>query len=209
MLKSKTTLIPLTALVVLIQTIFPAVHYVGHDGTATWEQSTDISTPCSLPTANTNVSAGDTVFLKAGTYTGDYINPKQTGESGNPVVYSNYADDSVTITDAAYSILIDGVSYIVVQGLHFYYMGHFIYIRNNAHRNTIAYCTFDQARDTNTWGGSKVFYTSQYNWVHHCTFSRWGYANDSGHAGALFDVGREAETTDSSYYLNFAQNLTM
>ncbi len=30
------------------------------------------NTPCSLPTANTNVSAGDTVFLKAG----DYINPK-------------------------------------------------------------------------------------------------------------------------------------
>ena len=194
------TLPLLIVLLFLIKTVYTAVHYVSSGGTADWAQSTSINTPCSLPTANTNAAAGDTVYLLAGTYTGDYVRPGQSGTADNPLVYSNYSNDSVTITDADYGILIDGKSYIVVNGLNFYYMGHFLYIRNNAHRNTIAYCIFDQCRDTNTWGGSKVFYTSQYNWVHHCSFSRWGYANDSGHAGALFDVGREAETTDSSYY---------
>jgi hypothetical protein len=200
MQKQKITILLFTVLTFLITPTFSAVHYVSSDGTATWEQSVNINTPCSLPTANANVGAGDTVCLKEGTYNGDYIKPNQTGESDKPIVYSNYNTDSVVITDADYGILIDGKSYIVVQGINFYYMGHFLYIRNNANHNTIAYCIFDQCRDTNTWGGSKVFYTSQYNHVHHCTFSRWGYANDSGHAGALFDVGREAETTDSSYY---------
>lgn len=200
MLKGKTTLLSLIVVLFLIKPVFTAIHYVSSGGTATWAQSTIINTPCSLPTANANVSPGDTVYLREGTYVGDYINPGQSGTSDNPIVYSNYNNDSVTIQDADYGILIDEKSYIIVNGLNFYYMGHFLYIQNNANHNTIAYCIFDQCRDTNTWGGSKVFYTSQYNWVHHCSFSRWGYANDSGHAGALFDVGREAELTDSSYY---------
>jgi len=179
-----------------------AVHYVSPTGTATYQESTNINTPCALSTANSNASASDTVYLRGGTYdNGDYIHPQNSGISENArITYSNYNSETVTITDANYGILIDSKSYITVYGLDFYYMGHFLYITNNANHNIIGFCTFDQARDTTTWGGSKVYYSSQYNWVHHCSFSRWGYANDASHAGALFDVGNEFVLTDSSYY---------
>lgn len=192
--------IPFLMLLGVAQAPRAAVHYVSSDGTATWEQAIDITAPCALTTANSNVDADDTVCLFKGTYTGSCIKPGRSGTRDNPIVYRNYENDSVQFTDTDFGILIDGKSHVIVSGLHFHYMGHFLYIRNNAHYNTIGNCTFDQARDSTTWGGSKIFYTSQYNRIHHCSFSRWGYANDSSHAGALFDVGREAETTDSSYY---------
>ncbi len=179
-----------------------AVHYVSPTGTATWSASTNINTPCALYIANSNAQAGDTVYLRGGTYdNGTYIYPQNSGTAENSrITYSNYNNENVTITDANYGIRIDNKSYITVNGLDFYYMGHFLYITNNANHNIIGFCTFDQARDSTTWGGSKVYYSSQYNWVHHCSFSRWGYANDASHSGALFDVGNEFELNDSSYY---------
>lgn len=207
MTEKKTILFLPTAVLLLINTLSAAVHYVSPGGTVNWAQSGILTTPCSLPTANANAGAGDTVYLLAGIYTGVYIKPSQSGSAGNPIMYSRYSDDSVTITDADYGIIIDGKSRIIINGLRFYFMGNFVCIKNNSNYNTIGYCIFDKARDTTTWSGANIYYTSQYNRVHHCSFSRWGYANDSGHAGALFDVGREAELTDSSYY-NLIDNNT-
>jgi len=190
-------------------TLHAAVHYVSPNGDASWSESTNITTPCALSTANSNAEAGDTVFLLEGTYdSGTYIYPQNSGISENErITYSNYNSNSVTITDADYGIRIDNKSYITVNGLNFYYMGHFLYITNRSNNNIIGHCTFDQARSSTTWGGSKVYYSSQYNRVHHCSFSRWGYTHDSLHFGALFDVGIEADPNDSSFYNLIEDNI--
>jgi hypothetical protein len=45
-----------------------ATHYVSPTGSATWANSTNISTPTSIATAFANASAGDLVYLRGGTY---------------------------------------------------------------------------------------------------------------------------------------------
>jgi hypothetical protein len=190
-----------------------STYWVSPNGQASWQNARS-ETPlggaaaCSLATANANASAGDTVYLRGGSYSnGGYVRPQNSGASESArVVYSSYNDETAAISDADYGIMLDGKSYVTVNGLHFINMGHFLYIQNNAHHNDIGHCTFDQARNVETWGGSKVYYSSQYNRVHHCTFSRWGWYNGSLHRGALFDVGREAALDDDSFYNLIEEN---
>ena len=107
-----------------------------------------------------DAEAGDTVYLLAGTFTNEFIRPYHSGTSDNPIVFCNYEDDTVTIQDANYGIRLDNVSYIIVEGINFYYMGHFLYIQNQANHNIVGYCVFDQCRDTMTWGGARIYYSS-------------------------------------------------
>ena len=120
-----------------ISDISAGVYYVSVNGTASWSESTNIETSCSLSTANSNISAGDTVYIRGGTYNrGEYIRPANSGTSDSArITYSNYNNETVTITDASYGILLDGKSYITVTGLNFYYMGKFLYIQNRANYN--------------------------------------------------------------------------
>ena len=49
--------------------------------------ATDVNTPCSMQVANTNASAGDTVYIKAGTYN-NYIAPVNSGTSAANAITS-------------------------------------------------------------------------------------------------------------------------
>jgi hypothetical protein len=186
------------------------VHWVSPDGQASWQNALG-STPlngtaaCSLATANANAQPGDMVYLRGGTYgNGTYIRPVNSGTSENvKIVFSNYNNEKVVISKTAYAIFLDGKSHITVNGLNFYNLGNFFYIRNNSNHNEISHCTFDKAQDVNIWTGAIIYGSSQYNHVQHCTFSRWGYANgpaDTDHAGSLFDIGRYSVADDQSYY---------
>lgn len=79
-----------------------ASHYVSPTGTATWANSTALATPCSLTTACSNAAAGDTVYLRGGTYTGTTYDITGNGTSGSRIVFDNYADE-VVIIDGAYT----------------------------------------------------------------------------------------------------------
>ena len=79
---------------------YAAYHWVSSSGSAAWGVcfgDTDPGVYCSLATANANAAAGDTVYLKAGTYSDDgYINPAKSGSSGSPITYQAYGG-TVTI----------------------------------------------------------------------------------------------------------------
>jgi hypothetical protein len=84
----------------------------------------------------------------------------------------------------------------------------FLYIRNRASYNTIAWCTFDSARldngQTATWAGSRIAGNSQHNWVKNCRFSNYGYyTNDD--IGCVLDIGTESNPDDSTRY-NLIEN---
>lgn len=128
--------------------------------------------------ANQTLIAGDTVFIRAGTYT-SFIAPDTSGTSIAPITYKNYGTEKVTISDTWYGVLLNAKSYIVVQGINFYNLYYFMYIRNGSNYNIIAFCSFDQARfldgKTYTWSGSRIYENSMYNRIHHCQFSNYGY----------------------------------
>jgi len=97
-----------------------ATHYISSNGSASWAESKNISTPCSLETANANVNAGDTLNMRSGMYT-TAINPTSSGSSGNPITFQRYPGD------AEYSVIIKsypGVnlnsnSWIIIDGIYF------------------------------------------------------------------------------------------
>jgi hypothetical protein len=160
-----------------------------------------------LAKANQTLVAGDTVFIKAGTYT-TFISPKNSGTPSQPIGYMNYNTDRVTISDTVYGIYLSGKSYIVVQGIAMRHLDRFVYLRNRSNHNTIAACTFDSARLSNgqtaTWAGSVISGSSQHNWIHNCRFSNYGYFTDDD-ISCVLDIGSEEDKTDSTCY-NLIEN---
>ncbi|MCJ7616092.1 MAG: DUF1565 domain-containing protein, partial [Desulfobacterales bacterium] len=149
--------------------------------------------------ANQTLVAGDTVYIKAGTYS-TYIVPVNSGISSNPIIYRNYGADNVTIQNASYAIFLDGDDYITVQGINAVNCQQFLYLRNGANHNIIAYCSFNQQSNPD-WDVSVINGSSQYNWIHHCQFSKGGECSSAGSdRGSVLDIGIESSSTDESRY---------
>jgi parallel beta-helix repeat protein len=69
---------------------------------------------CSIIKAAQVASAGTTVFVTGGTYTGSAINPGTSGIAGSPITFA--ASPGVTISGGANAFAISGRSYIVIDG---------------------------------------------------------------------------------------------
>lgn len=162
--------------------------------------------------ANSTLVAGDTVYIKAGTYNDATINPVNSGSSDAlRITYRNYEDDLVTIDNASthdVGLRLDAKSYISVRGINFTRQKRFVYIRYGSHHNIIAYCNFENAKlvdgKTATWAGSVISGSSQHNWIHHCRFSKYGYYTDDD-IGCVLDIGAESTSTDETRY-NLIEN---
>lgn len=82
---------------------FAEVHYVSTTGSASWAESTNIETPCSVYTAFANAKAGDTVYFRGGTYyiTGTNswylpdLQPANSGTSDAPINFEGYQNETV------------------------------------------------------------------------------------------------------------------
>jgi len=157
--------------------------------------------------ANRTLVAGDTVYIKAGTYRDDTIAPVHSGTSEDGrITYRSYGDDTVVISNAvnqAVGLRLDAASYITVHGITFSQQHRFLLIGNGSSNNTVAYCNFDDARLTDgavaTWAGSAIRGSSQHNWIHHCRFSRYGYYN-ADDIGCVLDIGSESDRADETRY---------
>lgn len=170
-----------------------------------------------LSKANSTLQPGDTVYIKAGTYT-TYISPRNSGTAAKRISYKNFAADIVSIQNASYGILLNGKSYISVEGINFSNLDRFMYLMNGANYNIIAYCNFDQVRSLVAWAGSAIRGSSSHNWVHHCRFSRYGLCTgtppNGDDVGVVLEIGNEesmtppSNTPDYSNY-NLIENNTM
>ncbi len=152
-----------------------------------------------LTKANQTLKAGDTVFIKAGTYR-TCIAPANSGTPGARITYRNVGNNVVTIAGASYAIYLNGRNHITVQGIRATDCVHFLYLINGARYNIIANCSFDRQKPTD-WDASVINGNSQYNWIHHCRFSKGGgcTAGGSDH-GSVLDIGIERGSTDLTQY---------
>ncbi len=115
------TSIYLIGFILLVVKLQAQSHYVSPTGTASWTQATNVSTPCSIETANDNFTAGDTVYYRGGTYySGITPSDNTTGTPSDNIVLTNYPDETpvIDMQNDDYSNL-DDVSYLLLQGITF------------------------------------------------------------------------------------------
>ncbi len=200
-----------------------STYWVSPDGQASW-QDAENDTPlegtncCNLNTANANAQNGNLIYLRSGTYTGQTIEPDNSGISDySRITYSNYNDEVVNIEES-YGINIVKQSYITVNGINFNNMRRFLSIYAGSY-NIIRYCNFDGRHyESGAWQGGHISYSyndnpgervnSTYNRIHNCSFYRWVYGNYDQHRGALLDIGASSpSSTDGSGYNLFEDNI--
>jgi len=188
-----------------------ATHYVSSTGSATWGESTNISTPCSLATANANADAGDLVYFRGGTYHiaagGRAFDPAHSGTSNtNRITFSGYGSEEVIFegssataenndvailfgTRGSSSTPSDGNNYISIKNFKFrYFWRHFDW-RYSSH-NELSNCEFT-GYGTSSRGHEMgyLLYSSQHNWIHDCKFYYWGSYSVSGDGGIILEIG--------------------
>ena len=112
-------------------------YYTAPNGTASWEEAQNIDTPCSLQTAGANAKAGDTVYLRGGTYVLPFcvdevlywkigFHPVNSGTSENPIIFMAYPNETPFLDNSINANQPNAVSsygvryqdYIIFDGLN-------------------------------------------------------------------------------------------
>jgi len=213
-------------------TLFAGTYYVANNGSAAWADcehnggtpgAKSGTSACSLKTANSNVSTGDIIYLREGTYhpTGrtDNIHPGVSGTSGNRITYENYNDESVIIdgtrSHPAYEAILfspgwdtgdpdDGRSYITVRGITFQNwnkLADFYYASYNEIDSCIFTGHIGDGLDA-AYMGCEISHESTHNYIHDNTWHNFGHFVGSDQGTILnigFDIGGDAEDSGNNY----------
>jgi len=185
----------LTILLILFAAPFAgaATHYVADDGSASWANSTNRSTPCSMATANSSASAADTVIILDGSYTSVGIAPSNSGTSTSArIIFQSENQYGAVFSGALVGIFLDNKDYIVVDGIKVSYPQRPILVRNGASYNEIKNSWFT---DNYSVDPLKIFSAEGYdgcihNWFHHNTIES---------QGGLYWSGSEVEDGGGMY----------
>ena len=163
---------------------------------------------CSLATANANAAAGDTVYLRGGTYTTG-IKPSNSGTSGHVVLFAAYPGEIPTLrVSGARAVTLVGKSYIKLDGIHSSESQAFFFIGSGACYNEITNCVFDRSSGQYSVGLITFYNTaftagspSDHNWIHHNVFSRYGRISSTGNdLGTVRISGGRADTSSHNTF---------
>lgn len=213
-----------------------ATYWVSATGAAPWancQSSTPLSgvAACSLATANTNAAAGDTVYLRAGTYYAPSfqggIQPSNNGSAGNMITFAAYTGETPIITQSGttsfgvyFGYTGSASSYITVSGIEFHNLSYFGQIINGSNHIELQGNTF---LDDVGWGtagvGLKVTGAQNQQWVTNIwiTGNTFAGANTNTNGctdyggGDLIDVGVSygtyaGNTVDNDNYITIESN---
>jgi len=208
-MKNKIPMLTSTLLAVVLMFAMPlslkaAEYYVSTTGSAS--NPGTLGQPWSLAKANSTLTAGDKVYLMAGTYSDDgYINPTNSGTPGRPITYEGY-DGTVTIAGQSYGIYLSGDDYITVKGITFTGNSRFFVISNGDY-NIIDNCTLTNS-SYSSWQGAYLYNNSTYNTISNSTLGPYGRCLSGEDEGCVLEIGTEASNTDTTAY-NLIDNCTM
>ena len=207
-------------MVVFVPYSVAGTYWVSPTGAASWGScsgSTPLSgtSACSLSTANSNATAGDTVYLRGGTYeiTATGIIPSRSGSATQPITFSGYASETVTLHGKSDSsgkgskgASLSSVTYIKITKINFTNMYLGLTIIGGGY-NEISYCTFtfrdawasgEQGVYSYSPAGIDIDYNSTHNWIHHNIMHGLG-GFSSNDEGVLFAIGN---TVNDHHYVN-------
>jgi len=201
------------------------VYWVSPTGTASWaaaESDTPLSgTACTdLETANTSVVAGDTVYLRGGTYgVPIYLNGK-SGTSGNRITFAAHTGETPDIQNTtdiratyAYGIRVfNNSDYITIRGItvtaQIPSSGNGVRplaVNDGCDYLEIDSCTFDGSAITGEQSGSGTLFAPQvtanggdgpdHGWIHHSVFHSMGQIGTNGDdRGGVLQIGVSTDT---------------
>jgi hypothetical protein len=158
------------------------VHWVSPTGTAAWAACVGTAAlgdtaACSLATANAHATAGDTVYLRGGTYTTALV-PEQAGTPAAGITFQNADGEAVHIRNVAVAIDIRSLSYITLDGIAADTVDYWLRLDTSDHV-CVFNSTFTDLR-SNTQGnwpsGLVIANSSHHNWVKNCSAGGIGYA---------------------------------
>ena len=155
-----------------------AAYWVSPTGTATYAASystTALSGTacCSLATANANAKAGDTVYLRGGSYSFagvDAVAPVNSGTGPtNRITFAAYPGEKPVCTNTSLgtdcmALDISGNSYILVTGITFIDFWRLGMIYNGAHHIEVSYCDFHGTTGENIGEGFQMIEENA-NWT--------------------------------------------
>lgn len=145
--------------------------------------------------ANAMLKAGDTVFLRGGTYTNQVISPSNSGTESSRITYTNYGKEVVTITGSDTPMVLDGRKYITITGSpdqNIIMTNCDKYLKmTDGDYNYFSYLTIGPMRNFELFRGFNIGKDSSYNWVHHCNVFDYGEFTATNDRGDMFYIGAE------------------
>jgi hypothetical protein len=216
-----------------------ATYWVSPTGAAAWASCSGVTplnstSACSLGIANTNAAAGDTVYLRGGTYTvntiyGAAIAPAHSGTcasspclggvGANKITFSAYTGETPILqqantTNIMVGIDIEGKNWIKVTGITFknftFYLAD---IEGGSSYNEISYNQFtaDSGYEPGVWfdigGFNGTAGWSVHNWIHHNYISKKQSNDPCAEAVDLVRIGNaETNPTAADDYNTFENN---
>ncbi len=205
----KTILLSFFLIFVLVMTVLAATYWISPSGATSWANAGSQSPLAgafagSMAAANTNAAAGDTVYLRGGTYaTG--IAPVKNGNSSSPVTFKGYAGEIARISGTATAINANNKTYIVIDSVIADSNKVFADLRR-ANHVWILNSTLINSTDTGGWPVGVLMYTnSRYNRIANCVIGNAGHMSVNDDIGGLMVVGAWEDSTDSTAY-NLIEN---
>jgi hypothetical protein len=151
--------------------------------------------------ANQTLTAGDTVYVRGGTYTSSNVAPANSGTASAYITYQSYPGETVTISGRANVLYVSGKRYIRMKGING---------ANNCHPIEIRYSDHIIVEDgsfgphtapgscSNNWAANRITNDSQYITLRGNKFFKYGATGDFG---TLLEVGQEDPPNDTAYIL--------
>jgi len=138
--------------------------------------------------ANLALQAGDTVYIRQGTYH-ETIEPARSGSDGKYITFASYPGEMATITDVTDGIRLYNKEYIRLIRLKIDYVSFWINAGYGSdagvNHSEFAHLICTNGTKGPNYGGM-YFRNSSYNWIHHCYISTCGtHVPDRGDAVAF------------------------
>ena len=185
-------------------------YWVSPTGIASWSDCKSI-TPldgtlaCSMATANSNAAAGDTVYLRGGTYSTG-LSPANSGTSTNRILFKAYNGEIPKISGENNAINVQGKSYITIDGITT--DGNKVFANMiSANHVWLLNCILINSTDMGGWPtGIKMYNNSQYNKIVNCIIGHVGYATATpDDIGGVITMGDWGNPNDNTSY-NLLEN---
>jgi hypothetical protein len=145
--------------------------------------------------------AGDTLFVRGGSYAGDYFYPANTGTAEAPITVKAYPDETPVLTAGSGDPIEivsfhEGKNYIIFDGLHFQDTGwntNMCFYGNN--HITIRNCTFKNSLDSFIYIGKSSYIT-----IEKCIFDTCGNPLGEGEGDSIYVNGCDHVLIQDNYF---------